>query len=92
MIVLQTNSTSDWAMFLGHFHPLVVHLPIGMLIMAAILEWLSRKKIYRHFSQPLLLFFLLAHLPLCYHVFLAIYFPPLASTTKIRSFGINGWE
>ena len=44
MIVLQTNSTSDWAMFLGHFHPLVVHLPIGMLIMAAILEWLSRKK------------------------------------------------
>lgn len=44
MIVLQTNASSDWAIFLGHFHPVVVHLPIGMLVMAAILEWFSRRK------------------------------------------------
>ena len=31
-------------MFFGHFHPVVVHLPIGMLIIAAILEFISRKK------------------------------------------------
>jgi len=43
MIVLQTNP-SDWAMFFGHFHPVVVHLPIGMLMIAAILEYISYKK------------------------------------------------
>lgn len=44
MILLQTNAPSDWAMFFGHFHPVVVHLPIGMLMIAAILEIISRKK------------------------------------------------
>jgi uncharacterized membrane protein len=44
MILLQTNAPSDWAMFFGHFHPVVVHLPIGMLMIAAILEYISRKK------------------------------------------------
>jgi uncharacterized membrane protein/mono/diheme cytochrome c family protein len=27
--------------FFGHFHPVVVHLPIGILLMAVILRWLS---------------------------------------------------
>jgi uncharacterized membrane protein/mono/diheme cytochrome c family protein len=44
MILLQTQAPSDWAMFFGHFHPVVVHLPIGMLIIALILEIISRKK------------------------------------------------
>ena len=44
MLLLQTNAPSDWAMFFGHFHPVVVHLPIGMLMIAAILEFISRKK------------------------------------------------
>ena len=43
MILLET-APSDWAMFFGHFHPVVVHLPIGMLMIAAILEYISRKK------------------------------------------------
>ncbi len=43
MILLQT-APSDWAMFFGHFHPVVVHLPIGMLMIATILEFISRKK------------------------------------------------
>ena len=42
MILLQTPP-SDWAMFFGHFHPVIVHLPIGMLMIAAILEYISRK-------------------------------------------------
>ena len=29
---------SDWALFFGHFHPLVVHLPIGFLLIAGLLE------------------------------------------------------
>ena len=44
MIVLQANTPSDWVMFFGHFHPVVVHLPIGMLMIAAILELIARKK------------------------------------------------
>lgn len=44
MIILQANTPSDWVMFFGHFHPVVVHLPVGMLMMAAILELIARKK------------------------------------------------
>lgn len=34
-LLLETN----FALFLGRFHPLVVHLPIGMLLLAALLEF-----------------------------------------------------
>lgn len=30
--------------FLGHLHPLFVHLPIGILLIALLLQWLARKK------------------------------------------------
>lgn len=32
--------------FIGRFHPLIVHLPIGILLIALLLQWLSRKKEY----------------------------------------------
>ncbi|MEJ7738366.1 MAG: c-type cytochrome domain-containing protein [Chitinophagaceae bacterium] len=32
--------------FLGRFHPVLVHLPIGILLMALLLQWLSRKQQY----------------------------------------------
>jgi mono/diheme cytochrome c family protein/uncharacterized membrane protein len=40
LIFLQTSSAqpSDWVLFLGHFHPLIVHLPIGFLLIAGLLE------------------------------------------------------
>lgn len=38
MILLQ----GGWGLFIGRFHPLLVHLPIGILIIAFLLEWLSR--------------------------------------------------
>src|SRR5580765_3824261 len=28
--------------FFGHLHPLLVHLPIGLIVLLAILEWLAR--------------------------------------------------
>lgn len=34
-ILLQTSS---WALFIGRFHPVLVHLPIGFLLIAALLE------------------------------------------------------
>ncbi|MEP7110550.1 MAG: c-type cytochrome domain-containing protein [Ferruginibacter sp.] len=33
--------------FIGHFHPLLVHLPIGILLIALLLQWLSRKEKFR---------------------------------------------
>jgi uncharacterized membrane protein/mono/diheme cytochrome c family protein len=32
--------------FIGHFHPLLVHLPIGILFIALVLHWMSRKNKY----------------------------------------------
>ena len=32
--------------FIGRFHPLLVHLPIGILLLALLLQWLSRKEQY----------------------------------------------
>jgi uncharacterized membrane protein len=37
--------------FFGHFHPLVVHLPIGILLMAVLLQWLSTKPSYASFRN-----------------------------------------
>ncbi len=37
----------DLGLFFGRFHPLVVHLPIGFLLLAAILEGLSRIEKYK---------------------------------------------
>lgn len=33
--------------FIGHFHPLLVHLPIGILLIALLLMWLSHKHKYQ---------------------------------------------
>ncbi|MBD2756950.1 c-type cytochrome domain-containing protein [Spirosoma validum] len=40
LILLQatTSPPSDWVLFWGHFHPLIVHLPIGFLLIAGLLE------------------------------------------------------
>ena len=35
---------------IGHFHPLLVHLPIGFLLVALILQWLSQKEKYRSYK------------------------------------------
>ena len=32
---------------IGHFHPVLVHLPIGMLLLALLFQWLSGKEKYR---------------------------------------------
>lgn len=48
----------DITSFLGRFHPLVVHLPIGILLAAILMAFLSRKEKYR-FLAPALDFLLL---------------------------------
>lgn len=39
---MMTLLQAGWGPFIGRFHPLLVHLPIGILIVAFLLEWLSR--------------------------------------------------
>ena len=50
---------ADASIFFGRFHPLLVHLPIGFLILSAILALLGRKEKYQSI-QPAISFALLA--------------------------------
>lgn len=53
------ENNGDLLLFLGKWHPLLVHLPIGMLFMAFVLALLSRKKAYTSLAPaiaPTLLF------------------------------------
>jgi len=36
---------------IGHFHPLLVHLPIGILLIGLLLQWLSGKEKYKALAQ-----------------------------------------
>jgi uncharacterized membrane protein len=40
----------DFIYFLGRFHVLVLHLPIGIIVALFLLEWLSRKNKYRYLA------------------------------------------
>lgn len=35
---------ADWQQFLGRFHPLIVHLPIGLMLLVPILEIVGRRR------------------------------------------------
>lgn len=49
---------ADWVLFFGHFHPLIVHLPIGFLLIAGLLELdrLTRRNSVSPHSITLILF------------------------------------
>jgi len=36
--------------FIGRLHPLILHLPIGILLIAFLMEWMSRKEKYNSFT------------------------------------------
>lgn len=38
LVKLDGKSHADWEQFLGRFHPLAVHLPIGLLVLVPVLE------------------------------------------------------
>lgn len=60
LILVQANPAqpSDWALFFGHFHPLIVHLPIGFLLIAGLLELdrLTRRNTVSAHTITLILF------------------------------------
>lgn len=43
-IIFLQNATDEWANFIGHFHPLLVHLPIGILVIGIILEYVNKNR------------------------------------------------
>jgi uncharacterized membrane protein len=46
------ENTSDWILFVGRFHPLFLHVPIGFLVLAFILEIMSRFGRFHHYRGP----------------------------------------
>ena len=42
---LDGKSHADWLQFLGRFHPLLVHLPIGLIVLLPLLEFLFSESI-----------------------------------------------
>lgn len=42
-LIFFQNEGESWSNFLGHFHPLLVHLPIGILFIGFILLFIDRK-------------------------------------------------
>jgi uncharacterized membrane protein len=44
VLKLDGKPHADWQQFLGRFHPLVVHVPIGLLLLVPILEYVGRRK------------------------------------------------
>jgi uncharacterized membrane protein len=54
--------------FIAHFHPLLVHLPIGILLIGILLQWFSRKEkyaVFRHAVPVVLLFGMIAAILSC---------------------------
>jgi len=47
----QLNDTPDFIIFLGRFHPLLVHLPIGILFLGIITHFLSKKKSFNYLQK-----------------------------------------
>ncbi|WP_315820266.1 DUF2231 domain-containing protein [Paraflavitalea speifideaquila] len=44
---------STMSSFIGHFHPVFVHLPIGILILACILQLIEKRKPGTDFAQAI---------------------------------------
>lgn len=57
LVQVNTPSTADWVLFFGHFHPLIVHLPIGFLLIAGLLE--LDRLVRRHSVSPHIITFVL---------------------------------
>ncbi|PSL44826.1 putative membrane protein [Chitinophaga niastensis] len=55
-------SSGSWSMFIGRSHPLLVHLPIGILIIAFVLAMLAQRQKWAHLKSALPLVLLAAAL------------------------------
>src|SRR5918996_5672848 len=59
LLLIDSGNPPDLVLFIGRFHPLIVHLPIGLLLFAAVLEGAARfRRFRRHRSLSALVLFL----------------------------------
>ncbi len=90
VILSDSGSPSDVMLFFGRFHPVIVHLPIGMLLLAGILELVSARvhtfRVLRHATAFVLYLGAIgAALAVCAGLLLSMeggYDPDLLSTHK----------
>lgn len=47
----QLNNVPDFVIFLGRFHPLLVHLPIGILLIGILMHSLSKKETFKYLKK-----------------------------------------
>lgn len=53
---------TDWNLFIGRFHPVLVHLPIGFFLLAGLFEFFAYKKKEKKWDEAVALSFLFAGL------------------------------
>jgi uncharacterized membrane protein len=51
VIIRLSFATLSIPELIGHLHPTLVHLPIGILLVALLLQWLARKEKYKSLQQ-----------------------------------------
>ena len=49
-VFLLDTGAPDFVIFLGRFHPLLVHLPIGFILLAIVFEFLGRREKYKQLT------------------------------------------
>ena len=47
----QITEVSDWVIFIGRFHPLMVHLPIGIILVGITMYFLAKKRKFTQFKS-----------------------------------------
>jgi hypothetical protein len=63
MIRLDGKPHAEWLQFVGRFHPLLIHIPIGLLVLVPVLELAGY---YRHTLHEAAKFVLLLAVPFCF--------------------------
>ena len=69
LVPIGSGKEDPLLLFLGRFHPLVVHLPIGLLLLAALFDVLARFRAFAHLRPAILTILLCAALAAALAVF-----------------------
>jgi len=87
--ILDGRSHADWLQFLGSFHPLLVHLPIGMLVLLPILEFAGTTRLGLRESAAFVLYLTLASgvITLVFGILLAYGSGDTGATVRLHMWG-----